>query len=485
MSIQRRLSGQKLIECRKYFSANDLDNDGQLSWKEFSNMCHTTGLRLNEREMNKVFSMADSNKNGYITFIELCQTFFVNEDCINKFKDIEPLSSMSKSRVAAIKEFFYDKTQHHYGKISQLTFVCMIKRYGIQLSNYELNKVLELADDDKDGMISYKEFINHFIKNPLQSNDNIIRMEILKLRDAFSRLDNGDGMLSRNKFLSFCKTVEQEIDKELLKTIYQNALKDEKGLVKFDEYCEIYLETRQGVVGKRRKTHKTSVANVPVGTLANLRKHFNACDNDRNGRLDWTEFKQIIETLDLPERTTNEALLTLIPKSQSSISFAEFVKIYYKVEEMTQNMIVKKEITDCCKHFWLADKDCDGKLDVEEFGGMLFSLGMNPTKQDVETEFARHNLNGDGFISFKEFVITYLNREKTILTVEKIKEIFCRVDQNGNGTLSRSEFFEALNNLGNTTEDENVKTGLLNNIDDNNNGKITFNEYSAFLGLDE
>lgn len=481
----RRISGKDLHECRQYFWGQDQDKNGQLSWVEFTRMCHAIGLRLNEREMNRAFSKADSNKNGSITFAEFCQTFFVQEDCTNMYGDTERLTALSKERLSAIHNFFYDKTQHHYGKIAQITFIRMIKTYGIELSNQELNKAFELADDDKDGLLSHNEFVTHLISKPIKNSSNITAIEMATLQKSFAVVDDGDGKLSRKEFQELSKIVGMELDLKELSNVYQKANKDELGLVKFDDFCDMYLESRQGVDQKKRRSEggKRSLASIPPRKLSYIRKHFSTHDKNRDGRLDLTEFQHAVVDLSLPEKVINETIANAHHKKKTFISFSEFIQIYDKAEELAESLVIRKEITDCCKNFWMADEDCDGHLSLYEFTNMLGILGMHLNSQDVKNEFAMVNLNGDGYISFKEFVITYLNRRKQILSIDKIKENFHRVDKNSNGSLSREEFLVALRYLGNTT-DEKKKECLLKRVDANNNGKITFNEYCSFLDLD-
>lgn len=487
MSAQRRLSEKDLIECRKYFWGQDKDKDGQLSWIEFSKMCQTIGMRLSGNQMNKAFSTADKNNNGFITFAEFCQTYFVNDDCSNIYDDTEPLSEMSKDKLSAIHAFFYDKTQHHYGKVSRITFVRMVKTYGIEISNQELNKAFEIADDDKDGKISYKEFTDHFLKSTIKTGDNITSKELLKLQKGFAAIDDGDGKLSRSEFLAMLKTVGMELDLRQLNNVYRKADKDGDGTVTFEEFSEAYLEGRQG----NEKGKKLSLKSLPASKVAEIRKYFSARDKNRDGRLNWGEFQKMIVDvgLKLPERALNKAFDVADHNKDGSISFAEFIQIYSTADDFSEVAIEKRklteaEITECCKYFWLSDKDRDGRLSPTEFSQMLALLNVNITGRELNRAFALADLNADGVISFNEFVKAYLNKEKKSLTIEQMKDTFHKVDKNKNGTLSKDEFFVALKALGNQT-DSKKQERLLTRVDMNANGRVTFSEFCSFLDIED
>lgn len=68
--------------------------------------------------------------------------------------------------------------------------------------------------------------------------------------------------------------------------------------------------------------------------------------------------------------------------------------------------------------------------------------GADFNEAEVEALLNMADQNGDGGISFSEFLMTSVNREK-FLTMEKLENIFSEIDVDGNHMLS----FEELNSF--------------------------------------
>ena len=86
----------------------------------------------------------------------------------------------------------------------------------------------------------------------------------------------------------------------------------------------------------------------------------------------------------------------------------------------------------------------DGLIDREEFSGMLPCLG-NPAF--INGLFRMFDADGDGFIDFREFVISlsiYQNRNKTVTEDDKLKLLFNFYDVDQDGEISQTDLFNVL-----------------------------------------
>ena len=116
-----------------------------------------------------------------------------------------------------------------------------------------------------------------------------------------------------------------------------------------------------------------------------------------------------------------------------SISFSDFVNLFGNPREINHiflkpTSLSDRELTEYCRHFWSYDANCDGKLSIVEFGRMIEGLGMSLKRSGIERAFSIADTNGDGVISFSEFVAAYLNAEKRVLSSKHIKRMFRRHD---------------------------------------------------------
>jgi Ca2+-binding EF-hand superfamily protein len=76
--------------------------------------------------------------------------------------------------------------------------------------------------------------------------------------------------------------------------------------------------------------------------------------------------------------------------------------VFAIIEKMKEHMPNPAAIK---KGFAKYDKDGNGTLSVSEFREAALSLGMNLTEQEVLTVVRRYDLNGDGVVSYDEFVL--------------------------------------------------------------------------------
>lgn len=94
--------------------------------------------------------------------------------------------------------------------------------------------------------------------------------------------------------------------------------------------------------------------------------------------------------------------------------------------------------------FQTFDHDGDGKLNAEEFGNALRTLGNNPTEHEIQQMMSE--VHG-GLISFSEFLnmkqrVSQTNRD------EEIRESYRAFDKDGNGLLSAAELKFVMTTMG-------------------------------------
>ncbi|KAJ9467330.1 Calcineurin subunit B [Diplonema papillatum] len=91
-----------------------------------------------------------------------------------------------------------------------------------------------------------------------------------------------------------------------------------------------------------------------------------------------------------------------------------------------------------------ASKKDDGLIDREEFKEMLSSHGSSAF---VNGLFRMFDADADGYVDFKEFVISlsvYQNKNKTITEEEKLNLLFKIYDVDQDGEISRDDLFTVL-----------------------------------------
>ncbi|CAM9792515.1 unnamed protein product [Pylaiella littoralis] len=140
----------------------------------------------------------------------------------------------------------------------------------------------------------------------------------------------------------------------------------------------------------------------------------------------------------------------------------------------------EEEIDDLKDAFATFDKDCDGAIDTRELTTVLTSLGYFPTKEQLKKLMAKVDLNGDGIISFEEFVMMMRLGGMETDFEKEINGAFAFFDKNNDGQVDRQELAEIMRGLGDKLTDSEIEL-LINAADKNNDGQISMQEFVTFM----
>lgn len=130
--------------------------------------------------------------------------------------------------------------------------------------------------------------------------------------------------------------------------------------------------------------------------------------------------------------------------------------------------------------FSRCDTDEDGKINVQELGEVMKALGQNLSEADLKKIIASVDTDGDGTISFQEFLAVVAKKMKNGPTEEELRMVFRAFDLNGDGHISVEELKQAMVQVGEQLSQEELDT-MIHEADVDKDGKVNYEEFVRIL----
>eukprot|EP01104_Vermistella_antarctica_P005898 TRINITY_DN16644_c0_g1_i1.p1 TRINITY_DN16644_c0_g1~~TRINITY_DN16644_c0_g1_i1.p1 ORF type:complete len:184 (-),score=50.01 TRINITY_DN16644_c0_g1_i1:48-545(-) len=140
------------------------------------------------------------------------------------------------------------------------------------------------------------------------------------------------------------------------------------------------------------------------------RSVFDKYDEDESGGLSNKEFQAMCYDLGyhLTDEEVTLAVVTLDKDGSGVVEYNEFID-FWRTDKRFQKLHLSEEelstLRQCSAYFKYFDKDHSGTLDLEEFKSCHADLlKNNMTTKDLESAIADLDQDGNGSISFNEYV---------------------------------------------------------------------------------
>lgn len=192
-----------------------------------------------------------------------------------------------------------------------------------------------------------------------------------------------------------------------------------------------------------------------------------------------------------------KSLLTRIKSEMSNVSFLE---LQYK---LSKNKVLRKPsrmfsrdrqssglsspgsggvsqptINEMRRVFNRFDSDKDGKISQTEYKVVLRALGQEKAIEDVPKIFKAVDLDGDGFIDFREFIEAH--KRSGGIRSSDIRNAFWTFDLNGDGKISAEEVMSVLRKLGERCSLEDCKR-MVKAVDADGDGLVNMEEFMSMM----
>ncbi|XP_055631344.1 calcium-binding protein E63-1 isoform X3 [Toxorhynchites rutilus septentrionalis] len=173
-SKARALTEEEIKDLRTAFDLLDRDQDGHVTPEELQFMLRNLGIHVRDELIDDLLREASRTGSGLIDETEFLQ-WVARIQALKEDSNTSNSSSSSSGNsttqaadddltqdlVAAFRVFDRDGN----GYITRDELKSAMDMIGENVTEYQLNEMLELADADKDGKINYEDFQNFFLNN--------------------------------------------------------------------------------------------------------------------------------------------------------------------------------------------------------------------------------------------------------------------------------------------------------------------------------
>ena len=187
--------------------------------------------------------------------------------------------------------------------------------------------------------------------------------------------------------------------------------------------------------------------------LERLRGLFDEHDADKNEALDQAEMTALLKQC-VPQRVKDvDSLLTEFQLADEDgsgcVSFAELARYYAVLKDMGAEALPAEMIEWLRMLFERFDGDCDGQLQMGELATLLCQCFPSRAKdaKKLSSEIRGADVNGDGTISFHEFLRFYEMMLASGAEFDELAKMFHVHDANGDGVLDEHEFLQLLHQV--------------------------------------
>ncbi|XP_063934637.1 neo-calmodulin-like [Zophobas morio] len=138
-----------------------------------------------------------------------------------------------------------------------------------------------------------------------------------------------------------------------------------------------------------------------TSNIETLRAAFNIFDKNGDNSIDLSELKDLIMVADpnVTEEEVEKMMAEVDEDNNGRLDFTEFCDL------MSRKLVDAREEDIIREVFSIFDKDNDGFISPAELRHLMSCMGENLTDREIEDMINVADSNGDGLIDYKEFAV--------------------------------------------------------------------------------
>lgn len=138
---------------------------------------------------------------------------------------------LSTEQLQDIKETFDTFDKDKDGSITTKELGSVIKSMGQNVTETEIQEMINEMDTNGDGIINFEEFSNQMAKKMMDIDSSE------ELKDAFKVIDSDqNGLISEEELKLVFEELEEDIGEEDVRAMLEDFGKDSQGFVNYEEF---------------------------------------------------------------------------------------------------------------------------------------------------------------------------------------------------------------------------------------------------------
>lgn len=259
------------------FTIFDRDGDGEVSRKDLMDSFNNFGLGLTVQQIEKVLKLIDTNRDGQIEFSEFSKVF--ERELELKPHEKKALSLDWKDELFAkindaikkygldLNEAFSSFDENRDGRISKGEFTQAFTKMGAGLTRQQVEELWGSMNNDRDGFISYVEFISQF-KNSAREREtyNVINEAEQAVTNVQSDYTSGYGRPDRRQTAIYEAREQAALNKaeryQIRMKSLENSLADSEKQIAILEQKYLDLSKKYHLIREEDAENKSRLANT-------------------------------------------------------------------------------------------------------------------------------------------------------------------------------------------------------------------------------
>ena len=304
------LKPEQITAFKNTFDAYDQDNSGTISANELKSCLIKLGKKPNELDIKLWMKKFDSNKDGTIDFAEFLDVMSkqAKQENIREQMIQKAYENLNDEEIESLKKIFRRYDVDGSGTIDNKELNSMIKDLGMTLTLTKLMSIIEKADQDKNGVLSYAEFVT--VASELMQRRNIREKDmkyaheflssddINNLRNIFNEFDiEKRTKIRQSDILGVLSHVIDIADKDRINKVINNFRFNEEKLVTSEEIIMICGR----ILYNKNKRLLDACEGLTKKQIDQLKEGFAVYDIQKNGRVTIKEIAIVLKNMNQPK----------------------------------------------------------------------------------------------------------------------------------------------------------------------------------------